>query len=611
MRAWLSFLLFFLMPSFVMAQSDEVVFSASGGFYDHSFYLTLGCHDSNHYIRYTTNGNAPTEKSTRYVTPLFLDERLYSSADIYKIQISPDELVYVPDSVCHTIVIRAAIFDEGNHCVSEIVTNTYLIRDLGCDATGLAVMSICADSLALFDYETGIFVPGKHWNPEVPLNSGNYYQQGRDWERSVNVEFYEPIDNSGINQVCGLRTHGNRSRRYPAKGMKIYARNDYGKNRFNHAFFEETQINSYKHLVLKPFATFWPYSGAQDYVCTALAHQLELESPQCRPIIVYLNGEYWGLYFLQEKMDERFLEDHFGIDPDNCNIIGSWKGEVENGDGYNFKRMMRWLENADLSETSDYERINEMIDLDNFIDYMVFETFVGNWDWPGNNMRCWQEGDGPWRWMFFDGDATIISNTMDVFLNAAVYAEPATWDNYPEAKLLFGKLLENNQFKAAFESRALELCGSLFQYDNTSLVFNDIVTTLRPKIEDQRHRFGYPPNTDVWNEGNARIDDFLYHRVEWYLDAMEAFPLLQPGVTFSDIDSFVVFPNPTHGAINIQMQNQYPRPVMIIVYNVVGQVVTYVFREVEEGETISLDYDLPAGVYFVRIGSCMKKMIKF
>lgn len=611
MRAWLLFLLLFLSSSFAVAQSDEVVFSAPGGFYDHSFSLTLGCNYPNHVVRYTTNGNTPTEKSQRYESPLFLDGRLYSTSDIYKIQISPDELVYIPDSVRHAIVIRAAVFDEGNHCVSETVTNTYLIRDLGCDAAGLPVMSVCVDSLSLFDYETGIFVPGKNWNPQVPLNTGNYYQQGREWERTANVEFYEPADNSGINQVCGLRTHGNRSRRYPSKGMKIYARDDYGKDRFDYAFFEDTQVNSFKHLVIKPFASFWPYSGAQDYVCNALARQIGLESVNCRPMLVYLNGEYWGLYFIQEKMDEHYLEDHFGVDPDFCNIIDDWKGTVENGNERNFNRMMRWVRNAHLDQPADYERISEWIDVDNFIDYMVFETFVGNWDWPGNNVRCWQEGDKPWRWMFIDGDATIINEDADVFLNAAVYTEPATWGNYPEAKLLFGKLLENNDFKSAFKARAYELCSNVLRYENTSAVFNDIVETLRPKIADQRHRFGYPPDDDMWNYGNSLIDSFLEQRVEHYIDYMEAFPLLQPDVTFSAMDRFDVFPNPTNGSFTVLMDELYTRPVAITIYNAVGQTVFHQVHQVSANDPIRIDADLPAGVYFVRIGSIVQKLVKF
>ena len=599
-----------LCPSFLVAQEDAVVFSQSGGFYESSFSLKLTCADSYH-IRYTTNGNTPTSKSRLYETPLWLDARLYSESDIYKIQISPDELVYVPDSVCHAIVIRAATFDRNEQRVGATVTHTFLIRDMGCDAAGLPVVSICADSLDLFDHETGIFVPGAFFDIESPEHTGNYYQSGREWERAVNVEFFEPHDNSGINQVCGLRTHGNRSRRYPSKGMKIYAREDYGKKRFEHAFFEDSQLDGFKHLILKPFASFWPYSGTQDYVCNNLARQLDVEAPLCRPIIVYLNGEYWGLYFIQEKTDERFLEDHFGVNPDNCNIIGNWKGEVEQGSGGNFRRMMRWLANANLAEATDFERISGMIDMDNFIDYMVFETFVGNWDWPGNNMRCWQVGNGPWRWMFFDGDATIINSDMDVFLNAAVYVEPTTWENYPESKLLFVKLLESNEFKSAFKARARELCGSLFRYEHTSFIFNDIIETLRPKIEDQGHRFGYPSSMDAWNDGNALIDAFLQGRVERYLDDLDSFPLLQDDISLSNLDQFTCFPNPTNGEIRVKMQIEWPRPVGISIYNVVGQVVYYQTERLFDEETFTLHLDLPAGVYLLRIGSCIQRLVVF
>ena len=599
-----------LCPPFLVAQAEAVVFSHHGGFYDNSFYLELNCSAAYH-IRYTTNGTAPSAKSTLYESPLWLDEQLYSDSDIYKIRISPDNLVYVPDSVRHAIVIRAAVFDRDEQRIGATVTHTYLIRALGCETAGLPVVSLCADSLALFDQETGIFVPGTLFDSDAPEHTGNYYQSGKEWEREANVEFFEPADNSGINQVCGLRTHGNRSRRYPSKGMKIYAREEYGKKRFDHRFFADSPLNSFKRLILKPFASFWPFSGAQDYVCNALARQLNVEAPLCRPVLLYLNGEYWGLYFIQEKTDERFLEDHYGVDPDQCNIIGNWKGEVEQGSGRNFHRMMRWLENANLAESDDFEKVGEMIDVDNFIDYMVFETFVGNWDWPGNNMRCWQVGDGPWRWMFFDGDATIINEDLDVFVNAAVYAAPATWENYPETKLLFSKLLENNQFKAAFKARAHELCGGLFRYENTALIFGDIVASLRPKIADQKHRFGYPVSMDAWDEGNAQIDAFLQGRVAHYLDALDAFPLLRDDVNLSDLDHFTCYPNPTNGEVRIKMQEDWPRPMVITIYNAMGQRVYCQTVSLYAGEAITLNANLASGVYFLQIGSCTQRLVKF
>lgn len=516
------------------AQEDQVIFSSPGGFYDDPFPLSLSCLYADHVIRYTVNGSTPTAKSTIYETPLIMDERCYSHSDIYTIPISPPNLIYVPDSVKHAIVIRAAVFANDGTCVSDTYTNTYLIRSLGCDETVYPVVSICADSLDLFSEKTGIFVPGIHWNPNNPEHTGNYYQRGRDWERQVNVEFYEPADNTGINQRCGLRTHGNRSRRYPSKGMKIYAREEYGKKRFKHQFFKNSPLKSFKHLILKPFASFEPFSGVQDYFCNRLSLQIGLDAPLCRPVLVYLNGEYWGVYFIQEKTDERFLEDHHDVDINQCNIIGSWWGEVESGTGTSFQQMMKWFANTDLSNDTAYEQACSIIDVQNFIDYNVFETFVGNWDWPGNNMRCWQENNGLWRWMFFDGDATLMEN-VDVFENAAVYTPPATWINYPEAKLLLGKLLQNDKFKRAFKTRAMELCDGPFQFENTYPILHDMVETLRPKIHDQRHRFGYPPTDELWNHGNKVIHDFLMNRVEQYLTTMNESDLFETDEAFMPV----------------------------------------------------------------------------
>lgn len=218
----------------VFAQVEKVSFSHSGGFYENPFSLVLSNVNPQNTIRFTTNGNSPTAQSQLYSEPLTMDENLYSKSDIYTIQTAPEHLFYLPETVLHAIVIRAAVFDSNDECISNVFTNTYLINSLGCADDGLAVISVCADSLSLFDNETGIFVPGINWNPLDPELTGNYYQSGDLWERLINFEFYEPDDNSGVNQLCGLRTHGNRARRYAQKGMKIYAREEYGKKRFEH-----------------------------------------------------------------------------------------------------------------------------------------------------------------------------------------------------------------------------------------------------------------------------------------------------------------------------------------------------------------------------------------
>ena len=260
-----------------------------------------------------------------------MDGRQYSHSDIYTIQISPDNLVFVPDSVRHCIVIRAAVFDENDSCVSQVVTNSYFIKALGCDTHGLPAVSLCADSLDLFDYERGIMVPGVFFDPDDSEHTGNYYQKGLEWERLVNVEFYDFGGNNGVNQPCGLRAHGNRARRYPQKGLKIYAREEYGKKRFKYRFFETTPVNDFKHLVIKSFSSLYPFSGVQDYICTQMALSIGLEAGHSRPVVLFINGEYWGIYFLQEKMDARYLEDHFGIPVERPYIVGNWSGYSECG----------------------------------------------------------------------------------------------------------------------------------------------------------------------------------------------------------------------------------------------------------------------------------------
>ena len=616
-KRWIWLLLLFAFRLELFSQT-EVLFSRQGGFYNEPFALSLGSSDWESHIQYTTNGAMPTARSPRYETPLFLDESLYSTSDIYTLPISPLFEPFVPDSVQHAIVIRAAAFDDEGHRVSEVVTNTYFIRSLGCDHYGLAAVSVCADSLSLFDYDTGIFVPGSRFDPDYPDWTGNYYERGREWERLANVEFYEPDDNSGINQQCGMRAHGNRARKAPAKGMKIYAREEYGKKRFKHRFFENTTNKSFKHLILKPFSTLWPGVGVQDYVANRMALELGLEAPNSRPVVLYLNGEYWGIYFLQEKLDDHYLEDHFGVEPEQCNIIGGngmkghgeWDTEVESGEGEGFDRLLDGLKDADLSDSANYAYICQQVDIDNFIDYQIFETFIANNDWPANNLRCWQVGDSKWRFAFFDGDDTMMKKEYDVFGNAC-YVMEDKWHTGGESTLLFRRLLENNDFKTKFRERVYALCDSNFRYESIAYYLDGIISELQLEMPNHIQRFGNPMSYDYWIWGLSLIKQFLQDRVEDYLNAYEAYEPCKVHQYQSNTDDFVIYPNPTGDVVHVKMLDGRSRKTSFVLCDVTGRVVLGGDCYLSACQEIVLGEELRSGVYVVKIGPHVHRFVKY
>lgn len=615
MKRWLLIGILLLVPFFGTSQSAEkACFSVPGGFYEESFSLEIFPFYPQHHIRFTTNGNRPTAASRLYTEPLLLDGSLYSTSDIYTIQITPDDQVFVPDSIKHCIVIRAAVFDENDSCISAVTTNSYFVQALGCDTHGLPAVSICADSLDLFGEEQGIMIPGPSYDPNYPHTTGNFNMHGIEWERLINVEYYDSRDNSGINQTCGMRTHGNRARRMPQKGLKIYAREEYGTKRFVHRFFDDTPHNSFKHLILKPFSTLWPFAGIQDYICNYLAIGLGLESGNSRPVVLYLNGEYWGIYFLQEKMDERYLEDHFGINIEHCNIISNW-WELECGQDGPFLEMMQWLDTADLTTKVGYSRINELIDMDNFIDYVVFETFIANYDWPANNNRCWQSEGGKWRWMFFDGDATFNDYGMDPFGQAteldvfgnATYTGPYTWPSSAKATLLFRKLLENQTFRNQFDQRIYTLCQSDFLYDNTSVWYLRITDLLRNEIPNQADRFANPNGVSFWDYACSLTDNFLQTRVDTYLDEWHAFMTDLPEYT----DAFLCYPNPFTNELRICLPTGATAVDEIRIFDLLGREMFSQPCSVDElQKEVTVYPRLTPGVYFLKMGNRVTKIVR-
>ena len=584
---------------FANAQNDTVIFSVQGGFYDNVFALRLSNTNPQNHIRYTTNGNPPTAQSPTYSGPMTLNARMYSKSNIYTIVNTITSHYYLPDDVKRAIVIRAAAFDQNDNCVSQVVSNSYFIRALDCDLHGLPVMSIMADSLSLFDYETGIFIPGINFDPADSIQTGNYKQKGREWERLINMEFYEP-NNNGINQMCGLRMHGNKSRLYQQKGMKLYAREEYGKKHFFHRFFPSSPIVKFKHLCLHPFrCSHWLQTGAQEHLSQTLAGKLNIDAMAVRQVVVFINGEYWGIYTMEESSDERYLEDHYNVDLEKLNMAKYW-GVPYYGDLTDWRSLYYWMkEEADLSLPEDSARAFAHVDVSNFLDYILFETFAANMDWPGNNVKLWQpEAGQPFRWIFYDGDGCFTRPEY----NATDFAH-----HQGGSSVFINHFLENEWFVKAFRNRYYQLRESYFSYDSMKSVLDEYEHIVEGEIDAQSQRFNFPRSVDRWYQDMEKANDFLLQRDYYYQEELRNYL----GVEETASEVAACYPNPFNDEIRLLWLSDNGKPQEVAIYDVLGRKVFAETCVASSGNEIVLKPALPPGVYVLKVGTYAQRVVRY
>lgn len=592
--------LLFIGLTLLLAQNllsqTKVVFSQQGGFYEDSFPLELWCPDGLH-IRYTVNGATPTADAQPYSEPLFLNEELFSKSDIYTIVNCIPSVYHAVDDVKHAIVIRAAVFDDNDSCVGPVVTHSYFIKALGCDLHGLPVLSLAADSLDLFDYETGIFIPGANYDPADSTSTGNYNMTGREWERQINMEFYE-TDNSGLNQQCGLRTHGGASRWFQQKGMRLYARDEYGKKRFKHRFFETTPIASFKRLNLHPYrCSNWLHTGGQEYLSQRVAAQLDIDGLGVRQVVVFINGEYWGIYTLEESPDERYLEDHYDIDLDEVNILKYW-GVTAYGDGMDWWRFRNWIENADLNQPADSAYAFSRIDIPSFIDYFLLEVFGANLDWPQNNVLLWQASEGaPFRMMFFDGDGCFTRWYYPALYNAM---------HQGGNSLIINKLMASEAFKSMLNERYLVLKNSVFSVGSMKTIWDEYRELVGEEVPDQAERFGFPASLERWQSDMDSTEAFFTKRfIGFNQELQNVFELNTP-----EVKGNMVYPNPNNGTFFVLVFSENCSMMNVEVMNVLGQIVykEECFRTIG-GNIYRIETGLSSGLYLLRIENDVKRIV--
>jgi len=498
----------------------QLIISHESGFYNAPITVTISS-TVNGEIYYSLDGSVPEPGKTgtyAYSSPITFQKN--SDNKIMFILTAP-EWKSPEGNFPKATVLR--VIEVKDKKITDSTARTYFI---GINHT-LPVVSIITDPQNLFDEEKGIYVPGKLFDPSNPYWTGNYHQRGDTWERPAILEYFEK-NTLKYRTDIGIRIHGEFSRSFPIKSLRLYARNK--EKEFTYPFFGRT---GYKKLLLRNSGNDWEHSYMRDAVVQNIFKGLDFDTQDNYPVIHYINGEYWGITYSMEYYDQRYLQVKYGVNEKNTVIINYdlTIQDGKEGDQQSFIDLLDFVRNNDLSVKENYDKVCELIDIDNFINFKISEIIAANNDWPGNNERIWrvlkpEEGkkyaDGKWRWMMYDMDNSFWIPDHDT-LKVAIFGDPdVPWTMKEEATLLLRKLMDNAEFKQKFVERFNYILSNVFDPLRISTIVQNFIELLKDEITLHSNRWG-KPSVEVWRETAEWLKNFGYMRREFIESKIKEF----------------------------------------------------------------------------------------
>ena len=541
-----------------MEEADDIIVSQEDSFCAGDLVLKLS--DAGGYpIYYTLDGSIPGFESGFYEDPL----------------------VFTATDEVRSCVLRARSYDESTGEWGDLFTRTYFYADSMetlKERFSTYIVCLTSDPYNLYDYEYGIMVEGKIRDEYVNspeyisgklTQPANFTQQGRDWERDAFVEILSPDGERLIAQDAGMRIFGHASRQYYYKSFKLYARKAYGNDTFAYSFFadnthgaDQKVQDAYQRLVVRAHGFDKSVTLFREELFQTLCSQIEgIDSKSVAPASVWLNGGYYNFEWLQEVYDDTYMEENYGLMQEgdyyqklalraNKLTLSIAKGKTDSGDedeeaavgteeaepvvettdrtpeeeqaSKDYHKMAEYAE-KDLTDDETFAELEQLVDIDNMIQYFAIETYIANWDWPLNNIKLYRyysqnnvygtgRQDGRWRYLYYDMEAGFnIYNE-----------EPEDWldiETVMEQNPLFGAVMKRPDMQEKF-AKYIELCiKEYFTEDRVRVAVEKLCGERDSELAESfayKHSIdeSYTMNMDDVERNKEVIYDFVEKRPE-------------------------------------------------------------------------------------------------
>lgn len=493
--------------------SDAPSFSLETGFYSGTVTVGLSASGSAE-IRYETGGSIPTPNSPLYSSPISLDT---------------------------STVIRAIAIESGKQA-SDVVTNTYLFEQ----QHTIPVVSFVMEPDSLFDYDKGMYVIGdsSETNGQYPFFGANFWE---DFQYPLHIEYMNEFGNPEFEFMAEAEIGGNFSRGFPKKSFIINNNDRFGLDRLNYPLFPENDYEEYDGFSLR--------AGAEERsrLLNELMRTINIQwnhnnaMQSYKPAVLYINGQYWGIYNIYERKNDDFVESRYGFN--DIDMIKDYD-EVTDGDAIAYDALIDNFNDETLSGDAFFEYARSVIDFDSFTDHWIYQLYTSHGD--PNNVRYWrprQEG-GKWHYISYDFDWwENLGDEPNEFVSSLRDFMNGSTGGYK----ILGRMLENDRYKEIFLNRLADLLNTSFQPEYIMGLIDSIDTAINPEMSRDIARW-----TDGWYDiGGPTTYDMEYIKTitEWYVEDIPDFIYSEIADTLGNDTTSVTLLSTTNGAVQLNSIN--------------------------------------------------------
>lgn len=503
----------FMLPTTLSASPT---FSKPHGIYNRTIVLSIYTENPDAEIRYTLDGSEPSSKSILYESSFLIDKTTVIRA-----------AEFISDSCCSNISTASYIFPndivlQDNKPVGypqywgkyseisgiavadyemdpELISNRKIKNKVTNSFSTLPILSIQTNKDNLFSHENNPSTGGIYIYTGSPVGDGT----GRGWKRPISLELFGGTSQYDLTVDCAIQMHGGHSRlaeKNPKHSFRITFNSDYGPSTLYYPIYGENNISEFNSLIIRTFfgdswtiADYYNYQGQYIRDQWMRMMQKHMGYPYSNGVYVhtFINGLYWGIYNLSERIDDRYCKYHFGGKKSSYDVIKKEDGRIQASEG-NLEKWNRLITlSAKSAQISAYNLIagtteqEPLLDVNNFIDYMILNFYVGNVDWDYHNWFAICNRDSTrtgFQFISWDGE-TIFYDLDTNLLDLKNEGCPSG---------LFHNLMQNNTFKHRFIDRAYTLLSNdgLLTKNNVVELWDSLYAEISDAVYAESARWG-------------------------------------------------------------------------------------------------------------------------